>query len=132
MARREGILMNALIPFLAQAAQTNPTTAPGPTGSPAPSMFLLPALFVGMLVFMMVMSRGQKKREREKKQSLLDNLTKNDRVLTIGGIIGTVSSVRDNEVVLKVDETTNAKMVFLKRAIQQVIRNNEEPRLEER
>ena len=118
--------MISLIPILAQG----PTgTGPPPGGA---SAFFLPAIFVGMLVFMMVMSRGQKKRQAEKKQNLLDSLTKNDRVLTIGGIIGTVSSVRDNEVVLKVDETTNAKMVFLKRAIQQIIRDDEQPTLEEK
>ena len=49
------------------------------------------------------------------------NLTRNDRVLTIGGAIGTVVSVKDNEVVLKVDESTNTKMTFVKTAIQKIM-----------
>jgi len=125
--------MDVFLPLLAQFAQTTPPSSPQSTpGQPGANFFLLPAIFVGFLIFMMVMSRGQKKREEQKKRNLLDNLSKNDRVLTIGGIIGTVTSVRDNEVVLKVDETTNAKMVFLKRAVQQVIRDDEQPKLEER
>lgn len=116
----------------------DPAAAPGtsPAGPAAPpsalNMLFFPALIVAMFVFLMVMQRGQQKRAAERKNSMLNNLAKNDRVLTIGGIIGTVAAVRDNEVVLKVDETTNAKMVFLKRAIQQVIKDDEEPKLDER
>ena len=121
--------MNHVVYLLAQTTPGGPV--PGP-GKPTTPTFLFPALLLGMVVFMMVMSGGRKKREQAKKKKLLDGLAKNDRILTIGGIVGTVAAVRDNEVVVKVDETTNAKMVFLKRAIQQVIRDDEEPQLEER
>ncbi len=53
-------------------------------------------------------------------------MAKNDRVLTIGGVIGTVLSVKDSEVVLKVDESTNTKMTFVKTAIQKII-TDEQP-----
>jgi len=42
-------------------------------------------------------------------------------VLTIGGVVGTVVSVKDDQVVVKVDESTNTKMTFLKSAIQRVV-----------
>jgi preprotein translocase YajC subunit len=42
-------------------------------------------------------------------------------VVTIGGIVGTVVATRDDEVVLKVDESTNTKMTFVRKAIQRVL-----------
>mgnify|MGYP000570819720 CR=1 FL=1 len=84
-------------------------------------------LFVG--VFFYMTSRSQK-RERNKKAELLDNLKKNDRVLTIGGVIGTVVNVSDNKIVLKVDEATNTRMTFIKRSIQQVVTEDTDLKLE--
>ncbi len=52
-------------------------------------------------------------------------LAKNDRVLTIGGVIGTIISVKDSEVILKVDESTNTKMTFIKTAIQRIITDDQ-------
>ena len=80
--------------------------------------FMFPALLLGMVVFMLLSARSQKKREKRERDQMHAGLTKNERVLTIGGVIGTIISVKDNEVVLKVDESTNTKMTFLKTAIQ--------------
>lgn len=79
------------------------------------------ALLGGMLVFMMMTARSQKKREQQQRDDMYSKLARNDRVLTIGGIIGTIMSVKDDEVVLKVDETTNTKMTFTKSAVQRVL-----------
>jgi preprotein translocase subunit YajC len=81
-------------------------------------------LFVGLYFFLMM--RGNK-REQQKKKDLLAGIKKNDRVMTIGGIIGTVVSVKENEVVVKVDETTNTKMTFRRGAIQQKLAEDEKP-----
>ncbi len=93
-----------------------------PPSGGAGAMSLFPfALALGLLAFMILSSRSQRKREKRQREEMHAKLTKNDRVLTIGGIIGTVMSVRDNEVILKVDETTNTKMTFLKSAIQRTM-----------
>lgn len=98
-------------------------TAPAPTGQPGGGggALFLPAVMIAMVVFMLLSARSQKKREVRERESMFARLAKNDRVLTIGGVIGTVLSVKDNEVVLKVDETTNTKMTFVKSAIQRII-----------
>ena len=98
-------------------AQTTPAQ---PQGGGAGAL-LLPAVMIAMVVFMLLSARSQKKRELRERESMLGRLAKNDRVLTVGGVIGTVLTVKDNEVVLKVDETTNTKMTFVKSAIQRVI-----------
>ena len=56
-------------------------------------------------------------------RTLLENLKKNDRVLTIGGIYGVVMNVqRDaDEVTLKIDETTNTKIRVTFGAIARVL-----------
>jgi preprotein translocase subunit YajC len=97
------------------------TTAPT-GGAPNPISGLFPiALMLGLVVFMLLSSRSQKKREQRAKDDMYSRMTRNDRVLTIGGIIGTIMSVKDNEVVLKVDETTNTKMTFLKTSVQRIL-----------
>lgn len=69
-------------------------------------MILLGVLFVLMYF---TMFRGPKKKQQEHKQ-MLQALKKNDRVRTVGGIFGTVMEVKDDEVVLKIDEATNTKI----------------------
>lgn len=80
-------------------------------------------LALGAMFILMIFLSGRAQRaERKKKAELLASLSKHDRVQTIGGIIGTVCEIRDDEVVVKIDEATNAKMRFAKSAIQQVLR----------
>lgn len=51
----------------------------------------------------------------------MGGLKKNDKVLTIGGILGTVFEVRDNEVVLIVDEVSRSKLRVTRPSIQTII-----------
>ncbi len=77
-------------------------------------------LMVGLVVFALyfLMIRPQQKQAKQM-QTMLENLRKNDRVFTIGGIIGTVHNIlRDqNEIVLKVDDASGAKMRFRLNAV---------------
>lgn len=104
---------------------------PAKPASPDSSLGLMFGVMVALMVFMWVMNSKKQKREQQQRADMLGKLGKNDRVLTIGGIIGTVVSVKDTEVVLKVDESTNTKMTFARRAIQQVLVGDEAPKLEE-
>lgn len=94
----------------------------GPARDPWGSL-LLPGLIVFAIVFMFVSSRSVRKNEQKRREEMLSTLSKNDRVLTHGGIIGTIVAVKDNEIVLKVDESTNTKMTFIKDAVRQVIKD---------
>jgi preprotein translocase subunit YajC len=97
-----------------------------PTGGSQGAMSLFPiALMLGLVVFMLLSARSQKKREQRAKEDMYSRMARNDRVLTIGGIIGTIMSVKDNEVVLKVDETTNTKMTFLKTSVQRILADDQ-------
>jgi preprotein translocase subunit YajC len=84
-------------------------------------------VMMGILVVYMffIMFRGPKKKQQEH-QKMVQSLRKNDRVRTIGGIFGTVLDVRDDEVVLKIDESTNTKMRVSPTAIATVLKDKTE------
>ena len=81
----------------------------------------LPVLFVGIgVAFYLIMLRPQQ-RERKDMALLLQNLKQNDKVVTIGGIHGTVvSASQDSEtVVIRIDE--NCKMRMTRSAIARLV-----------
>jgi preprotein translocase subunit YajC len=114
--------LNSIYAVLAQASQ--PATA----GGGGNSSFFTSPMFVPILllgVFFLFMSRSNKK-QRKQAEELRNNLKKGDRVQTIGGILGTVVESRDNEVLIKVDETNNTKIRFSRNAIHRVLTEGED------
>lgn len=107
---------------------TTTTGQPGAPNGPAPQpspfgnsfLFMMVAL-MGLMIFMSVMS-GRK--EKKRVASMLSSIKRHDRVMLAGGMIGTIAEVRDDEVVVKVDESTNTRIHFRKSAIQQVLRSS--------
>ncbi len=73
-----------------------------------------------VVVYFVLLVLPKRKAEKER-QSMLDSLKKGDRVQSIGGILGTVVNVEGTEVLVKVDETTNAKLRFTRSAIHRVV-----------
>jgi preprotein translocase subunit YajC len=71
-----------------------------------------------IVVFYFLVIRPQNKKQKDAKK-MLQNITKGDKVVTIGGMHGSVESVKDDAVVLKVDE--NVKLKFSKSAVAQVL-----------
>ena len=64
---------------------------------------------MGVIFYLIVIRPAAK--ERKKHDNLLNNLQKNMRVLTSGGIIGVVANVSEDkkEITLKVDDNTRIK-----------------------
>ncbi|MFG0283065.1 MAG: preprotein translocase subunit YajC [Phycisphaerales bacterium JB039] len=101
-----------------------PAGPAGPGGGGAPSSNILTFLWPMLLAFLVLMIftsfRGQKKQERQKRE-MLAALKKHDKVQTHAGIIGTVVEIKDDQVVLKVDDATNTRIRFAKAAVSQVL-----------
>ena len=77
---------------------------------------LLPLLMVVVLLVVMIIPQ----RRRDKKvKDMLSSLKQGDRVRTIGGIYGTISSIKDDVIVLSVGPD-KVKLVFARGAISQV------------
>ncbi|MCX5889897.1 MAG: preprotein translocase subunit YajC [Deltaproteobacteria bacterium] len=62
--------------------------------------FVLPMVFM-VVIFYFLLIRPQQKKSKEHK-ALLDNLKKGDRIITSGGIIGTIINIDDQIVNLEV------------------------------
>ena len=107
--------MNLMLTLLAQT----PTSRPAAPPPGAALMQWFPLILMGIIFYFLLM-RPQSK-EKKIRQQMLDAVKKNDRVVTLGGIIGTVVSVKDDEITLKVDESSNTKITFLRSAIQRVV-----------
>lgn len=69
-----------------------------------------------LVVFYFLLFRGPRKKQQEHKQ-MVQTLAKNDKVRTIGGIIGTVVDIKGDEITLKVDESNNTKIKVASSAI---------------
>jgi preprotein translocase subunit YajC len=100
---------------LAQAAESAPAERGGP-----PLWYQLMPFILLLVILYFFLIRGRQK-EQKKRREMLAAVKKNDRVMTIGGIVGTVVNVRDEEVVLKVDEAANVKLTFTRGSIQRVL-----------
>jgi len=70
--------------------------------------YFFPIMIGGFVVLWIFMGRGKKKKAAQRRE-LLAALKKGDRVMTIGGIIGTVAEAREQELVVKVDDGTRIK-----------------------
>jgi preprotein translocase subunit YajC len=87
------------------------TTRRSPFGGT--QLIFLALMFVLMY---MILFRGPRKKQQQHKQ-MIQTLSKNDKVQTIGGIIGTVVDIKENEITLKIDESNNTKIKILRSAI---------------
>lgn len=77
-------------------------------------------LILGMFVLMMIFTTGSQRKQRKRRAALLASIKKGDKVVTRGGIIGSVVELRDNEVMLKIDENANTRVKFDRSAIETV------------
>jgi len=69
-------------------------------------IFLFIFIFV---IFYLLLIRPQKKQEKER-QKILSNLSKNDEVVTSGGIHGTIVNVKDKTVILRIDDNVKIEI----------------------
>jgi preprotein translocase subunit YajC len=82
---------------------------------PNPIVQFAPILIIGFFFYFILLRPQQK--EQRRRQDFLKSLKKNSRVVTTGGLIGTVVDLSSDErfVTLRVDDTTRVR--FLRSAI---------------
>ena len=78
---------------------------------------LLPIVAI-ILIFYFLIIRPQSKKRKET-EKMHAGLRKGDRIVTIGGLYGTIQSVKDTTVIIKADD--NVKLEFMRSAISSVI-----------
>ncbi|MCL2294801.1 MAG: preprotein translocase subunit YajC [Spirochaetes bacterium] len=73
-------------------------------------------------VFYLLIIRPQQRKQKET-QTMISEIKKFDKVITIGGIKGVVQAVKETSIILKVDD--NTKIEFTKNAIATVVEKYE-------
>ena len=114
-------MWNLILAQAQEAAQgTAPATGAEQTGTganPLSNMLFLFAAMIAIMYFLMI--RPNQKREKERRD-MLASVAKGDKVVTSGGICGSVVGLSEKTVVLRVSDEPVVKMEFLRGAISQV------------
>ncbi|MCX7031580.1 MAG: preprotein translocase subunit YajC [Spirochaetes bacterium] len=114
-------LFNLPLMLLPTAESAGGTTGTASGGMSQWGILIVMPLII--LVFYFLVMRPQNKKQKDAKK-LLENLRKGDRIITIGGLRGTIVSVKDDAVVLKVDD--NTKLEYSKSAVATVLKREDE------
>lgn len=102
-----------MLALLLAAAEQEPT-------APGWAQFLPLILIAVAFYFLLIMPM---RRQEKQRQAMIAAIKKNDRVVTAGGLIGIVVSIKDkeDEATLKVDETSNVRLKVTKSSIVRVL-----------
>jgi len=106
-----GLLISVLIIFSGCLA---PASTTGTDGEPVETSFwtqygLIIFLVVIFALFYFIMIRPQRKRQKEH-QVMMQGLQKGDKVITAGGIYGTIENLSEETVVIKVEGGTTMRV----------------------
>ena len=102
-----------MIRFVNLFTATTGTAGAAAAGTGSMLMTIVPFILVFVLMYFF-MIRPQKKQQKEL-QKFRDSLQKGDKVVTIGGVYGTVVEVKDATVLVEVDN--GVKVRFSKQAL---------------
>lgn len=81
---------------------------PAQGAEPNPIMTFLPLILI-IVVFYFFMIRPQMKKQKEL-AAFRNNIAKGDKVVTTGGIYGKILEIKDNVVLLQVDENVKIRV----------------------
>jgi preprotein translocase subunit YajC len=87
----------------------------GPDAGPSPWLNVLPLVVIFAIMWILLI-RPQRRQQKQRDQ-MIANIKKNDHVLTSGGIFGIVDQVKDDRVILKIDEKHDVRVRVAKTAI---------------
>jgi preprotein translocase subunit YajC len=93
-------------------------------GQPSnPLLSFLPLIAIVVIMYFLML-RPQAKRQKEMKL-MIEKLQKGDKVLTAGGIIGTIAGIKEGENLLILKISDDVKVEITRGAVTQVIKKKE-------
>ena len=110
-----------LLPLTIAQAAVEGVASEGGKASPFNSIGLMVIVF-GIMYFLMI--RPQKRREKERKE-MIANIKSGCRVMLTSGIIGNVTTVKENTLIVRIAE--NTKIEVVRSAISQILETGETP-----
>ena len=108
--------------LVSNAFAASTTAAAGAAAEAGPASFLisLMPLFLVIIIFYFFLVRPQQRRMAEY-QKLVSGLRRGDRIVTSGGIIGTIHKVEDNSPDVTVEIAENVRVRVQRNAIAEVL-----------
>ena len=91
-------------------------------GNPLVNMLVIMVPMIVLFYFLLI--RPQRKQEAQRR-AMIDSLKKNDRILTNGGLIASVTNVSDEEITIRVDEARDVKVKIARNAVSTVLNRKE-------
>jgi preprotein translocase subunit YajC len=91
------------------------------------STLVMFALIIGIFYFLIL--RPQQKRQKDR-QKLLDAIKKGDKIITSGGLHGTVAGVDDKTLLVQVAD--NVKLKFDRAAVSMIVKEGEPEQKEQK
>ncbi len=96
----------------------------GKGGGGAFMQLIIPfGLMFAIMYFLMI--RPQKKKEKERKE-MITRMRKNDKVVTSGGVHGKIVTLKENTVLINIDEAKDINMKIDRNSIAMVILSEDE------
>lgn len=115
-------------PALSGGAPPTGTEAADGSGAPAAAapggfgdMFII---FIPVVLVMLFISMMGSRRDK-KRRAQLQKIVKHDRIRTRGGIIGSVIEAKDNELVIKVDESRDTRITLDRQYVDAVLEGDD-------
>jgi preprotein translocase subunit YajC len=87
-------------------------------GAPSSVALFAPYILIGLVFYFLLFMPMQ--RQKKKQQQMLNELKSGDSVITTGGIVGTITSVEDDTIVLRI-KPDNLKLSFARSAVSSVV-----------
>lgn len=115
---KTGIIAGLLIAVLVFIGSCVPAGTEGGEQDSTSTWYMIGFLVLIFALFYFVMIRPQRRRQKEHEQ-LMQELQKGDRVITAGGIYGTIESVSEDSVVIKVESGTTMRVARSSVAVRQ-------------
>lgn len=100
-----GLLIININSLLAMAPPKQGGTSQKGGGFTSLLVLFLPLL----LIWYFLLIRPQQKKEKQK-QKMLSDLNKGDQIMTIGGIFGQITQVKDNRITIKIADKINIEI----------------------
>ena len=111
----------SLLPLLLGAPDGGAGASGGGGSTQLVTMLVTFGLIIVVFYFLVIRPQNRKQRDAKK---MLESIRKGDRVVTVGGMHGFVESVKDDSVVLRIDD--NVKVKFNKSAVSQVLERRDD------
>lgn len=88
---------------------------------------LLPIYVIGFVAISYFLLLRPQRQQEQKRRAMIDALKKNDKVVTTGGIFGTVTSVDTaaDRIVLRIDDEKGVKVAFTRSSVARVVESSE-------